>query len=96
MQRVPVISPDRRSYMNHTIINLRREELEKQRQLVESQLEELENFEEQYVDHLTFQIDEALQILVPYFKEARQASGGEWFEEDDKNIHLALKLLTNT
>ena len=85
-----------RSYINHTIINLRREELEEQRQLVESQLEELENFEEQYVDHLTFQIDEALQILVPYFKEAHQASGGVWSEEDNKNIHLALKLLTNT
>jgi hypothetical protein len=29
-------------------------------------------------------------------KEARQTSGGEWSEEDDNNIHLALKLLTNT
>jgi hypothetical protein len=29
-------------------------------------------------------------------KEARQASGGEWSEENDKNIHLTLKLLTNT
>lgn len=83
-----------RDYVD-SIISLRREELEEQRQLVESQLEEIENFEEQYVDHLTSQVDEALQILVPYFKEARQASGGEWSEEDDENIYLALKLIIN-